>query len=440
MVEKTSFLFSLFNNLGSAKIDYFVLGSYHGLPNDSGDSDIDIVVREENISKIEYIFQELSDSFNVILASYYENYNTKFFRFLGKDWGVQIDVFYKGLCYMGCQYYPIENLKPYVITHNNIVRALDWRKGFFVDFFKEIIHNGKAKEKYIKSVLESYSVDRGQCEQEVREIYGEKTAELIGRHLTVEGLKQISKSLQKELQRVVLAGRFGRIVSFRVKNALRLLQKRPGYVLVVEGTDGSGKSTIINHITPILNECFHDSIIYRHLRPHAIPDIGVLLGKKKAVKEGTVCPDPHSKKSSGLLGSILRWLYYMIDYTIGYLKVVWPQIHTKSKVFIFDRYYYDYYIDQRRSRTNLPHWVLRLGESFVPKPDLILCLGGDPQKIYARKPETSLEEVERQTKTLLKFCNNRKAAKWIDTTLPLEDSCVASMNAIYETMSNRFKI
>lgn len=70
----------------------------------------------------------------------------------------------------------------------------------------------------------------------------------------------------------------------------------------------------------------------------------------------------------------------MMDYTFGYAKSVYPKIATKAKVFIFDRYYYDYYIDQRRSRTSLPQWVLRFGEIFVPVPDLILCLGGDPKK------------------------------------------------------------
>ena len=42
----------------------------------------------------------------------------------------------------------------------------------------------------------------------------------------------------------------------------------------------------------------------------------------------------------------------------------------------------------------------------IPKPDIILCLGGDPEKIYNRKPETSLEEVTRQTSALKDFCNN----------------------------------
>ena len=108
-------------------------------------------------------------------------------------------------------------------------------------------------------------------------------------------------------------------------------------------------------------------------------------------------------------------------------------------MFIFDRYYYDYYIDQRRSRTSLPHWILRFGECFVPKPDLTLCLGGDPKKIYERKPETSLQEVERQTIVLRSFCKKRKRTVWIDTTLKPEKSIQIAKEAIVKMLTPRFK-
>ena len=209
--------------------------------------------------------------------------------------------------------------------------------------------------------------------------------------------------------------------------------------MVVLGTDGSGKTTIIDAITPWLNECFHHGVIYNHLRPNVLPDLGVLLGKKEKSENPIVVSDPHAEKPSGLMGSLVRWGYYMLDYTIGYLKSVYPVVHTKSKVFIFDRYYYDYYVDQKRSRTSLPQLILRLGELFVPRPDLILCLGGDPQKIYERKPETSLEEVSRQTRALRKFCDKHNNAVWIDTTLLLDETLGSAKAAIMGMLTPRFK-
>jgi thymidylate kinase len=74
----------------------------------------------------------------------------------------------------------------------------------------------------------------------------------------------------------------------------------------------------------------------------------------------------------------------------------------------------------------------------VPKPDLIICLGGDPHKIYERKPETSIEEVTRQIDALNTFCMKKKNAVWVDTTQPIEKSVNDVMAAIVEMMSKRF--
>jgi len=219
--------------------------------------------------------------------------------------------------------------------------------------------------------------------------------------------------------------------------------KKNFFVIVVEGTDGSGKSFIIDHITPRLEKMTGEKVVYNHLRPHWLPDIAVVLGKRKKLKEGQevkVVSDPHAGKQSGFAMSLVRWGWYMLDYIFGFLKKVWLPTHSKSKVFIFDRYYYEYYLDQKRSHVKLPNWVVRVGEFFLPKPDLILCLGGDPEKIYARKPETSLEEVKRQTAVLKDFCDKRKNAVWIDTTVKPEESIEAAMQAITAMMSKRFKI
>ena len=440
-MNKKEFLTSFFSRLNGEGVDYFVYGSYLSLPDDTGGSDIDMVVSEQDFPKVRSVFRSLTEGTDVSLVSFYANANAKFYRFLffPQSFGVQIDIFYKGLCYKGVEYYPMRLMRERVITYNDI-KVLDIKKGYYVDYIKEVLHLGRAKEKYLKAFLAEIDTDREYYRKELTNLYGAEVARLVFDNLTEEKQKNIQKPLQHLLQKAVLQGKQLRS-SWRTLTLLkRLFGKRPGYVIVVEGTDGSGKSFIINSVTPILNEAFHNGVVYNHLRPNAIPDLGVLLGKKEKEEGVTVCSDPHGQKQSGLVGSLVRWGYYMIDYTLGYLKTVWPQIHTKSKVYIFDRYYYEFYLDQKRSRTNLPQWVVKLGELFLPKPDLILCLGGDPAKIYARKPETSLEEVTRQTNALRAFCNQRPNAVWVDTTLQPEESISLAMGAIYNMMNKRFEI
>lgn len=439
-MNKKIFLSSFFTKLYNEEVDYFVYGSYLSLPYDTGGSDIDMVVSEIDFHKVENILDELTNNTGVSLVSYYANANAKFYRFLSfqESFGVQIDVFYKGLCYQGIEYYPIQLTRNRIIDYRGI-KVLDIKKGFYVDCLKEILHLGKAKEKYIKAFVEEVNSDRNYYSNELSKLYGDKVSELFLNNLSDDKLPSVTKKLQKMMIKRITKGHHLKRFWLRLLLLKRLFGKRPGYVIAVEGTDGSGKSFIINSITPILNEAFHNGVVYNHLRPNAIPDLGVVLGKKKKDEHVTVCTDPHGKKQSGLLGSLLRWGYYMIDYTAGYLMKVWPQIHTKSKVFIFDRYYYEYYLDQKRSRTNLPNWIIKVGELFLPSPDLILCLGGNPEKIYTRKPETSLEEVKRQTLALKKFCNERNNTVWIDTTLQPEDSVKAALEACHKMMSKIFK-
>lgn len=205
--------------------------------------------------------------------------------------------------------------------------------------------------------------------------------------------------------------------------------------IVVEGTDGSGKSYIIEHISPQLKNHFVDGIVYSHLRPHYLPDIAEIFGRRKKREEGgghVEVTDPHAGKPSGIITSLFRWSYYMIDYTYGYYKKIWLPYKTKNSIIIFDRYYYDYYIDPIRSKTSLPQWMLEVGEWFIPKPDLILCLGGNPEIIYSRKPETSLQEVTRQTNKLKDFCSKKKNAVWIDTTLDPAETIDTALKSILQ--------
>ena len=336
-------------------------------------------------------------------------------------------------------YYPTIYLKQNVFLHNGIVKVLDYHVGYYLDFFKEVINIGKSKDKYVKGFLEEYTNNRCNREKELESLYGRSFTKTINENLSEIKLKKIIPDLRHQMIDWIHRNDCLQRIKIRIESFARIFHC-PGYVIAVEGTDGSGKSYIINTITPILNEAFHKGIEYRHLRPHVLPDLGILTGKKREGTNVAVVSNPHAQKPSGLLNSLVRWGYYMIDYTFGYMRLVWPQIHTKSKVFIFDRYYYDYYIDPIRAHISLPNQIFRFGEFFVPKPDLILCLGGTPETIYARKPETSLDEVRRQTIALQNFCKKRSKAVWVDTTLDPSDSVSTAMKSILSVMSKRFDI
>ena len=196
-------------------------------------------------------------------------------------------------------------------------------------------------------------------------------------------------------------------------------------------------STIINKISPILNQAFHKSIFYEHMRPNKLPSLAKLFGKKEEFN--TPVTNPHASSPSGLLGSLLRWLYYTVDYTYGFYSKVLPKKAIRCCVWMFDRYYYDYLIDPKRGKIKLPRWLLKLGQFFIPEPDMILCLGTNAESIHRRKPELTLIEVERQVVELKKFCDSHKRAVWIDTGEDIKTSSNDALNKIISMMSKRFK-
>lgn len=435
--SKEEFLHHLFAEFEARQLDYFVLGEYRSLPNDTGGSDVDIVASVNDTKEVLNQVITVALEKGAILASHYYNSHTEMFRFINDDWGVQIDVLKGGVFYKGIEYYPYQILKKHVISYNGI-RVVEEQFGFYVDFFKEIIYKAKAKEKYCVALLQVLTNDENNVRQNIESCYSVEVWDLITHNRSVDQLNNVGKCIHGALLRSLSTrGTLVTNILYDIKRFHRFFQPNPGYVIVVEGTDGSGKSTIINGMIPWMNECFHKSVIYNHLRPHLLPDIGVLLGKRKGEEQIAVVDNPHAQKPSGFFGSVFRWFYYLHDYTWGYLLKVWPKIKTRSYVYVFDRYYYDYYIDSIRSRIVLPRWILRFGEIFVPKPDIILCLGGDPKQIYARKPETSFEEVNRQTEELKRFSTQRRNATWIDTTQSVDNSIADAKKAILIVMSNK---
>ncbi len=205
--------------------------------------------------------------------------------------------------------------------------------------------------------------------------------------------------------------------------------------MTVMGTDGSGKSTIIDAICPVLEQSLHTKPLYEHLRPNLLPSLARVFGRP--VSEGPVT-NPHGSKPSGLCGSLLRLCYYTTDYILGYWLKVFPVMVKSPCLYIFDRYFYDYYIDPRRGRIALPHWIPKALGLLIPKPDIILCLGAEPQIVHERKPELPLAEIERQTQALRKFCEGNARAVWIDTGCSAEKSVDQALEAVTARMAARY--
>lgn len=432
------FLSRFFHGLSENSVQYCVWGNYESLPRSLGGSDLDLLVRAGSDKKFKQVLKACVESFGGSFISFYKTNNASHFRVAGLHdelpWGIMIDVIYDQFYYKDKVYLPEKWAWHFLSDHNGItVNELQF--SYIAGFLKELLHNGKVKDKYFYNAI-AVITDSDKYKAFLIDVYGKQFFELMRTEFSKDPSRIDLVRLRRVLKRSIGSCRYKVLVN-DFRNIRRLFLPAPGYVIAVLGTDGSGKSTIIENITPPLSDAFHKAVYYEHMRPNRFPSIARLFGGDDSFGDGPVT-NPHGSSTSGFFGSLLRWAYYMLDYTIGFFLKIYPKKTIRSCVWIFDRYYYDYLIDPRRARIKLPRWVLKTGQFLIPEPDIILCLGADAHAIHQRKPELSLAEVGRQGNELKKFCASSKRAVWIDTAKSVEESSHDALRAILGMMSKRF--
>lgn len=441
---ETPFLKDLFAEFNKCKIKYSVLRNYETLPNHTGGSDIDMVVGHKSWSTSHRLLYEIAEKNGGKCIAQLQACRVLDLAFCGKHngqwWGVRFDTFtYIGT--NGCDILPASDFLSHSFSHNHVCVAHK-DDAALLSFLKEVIGAGKDTKKYRSEACKALLNNQAYYSRVLNDYFGQKTWEkdilplIEGKNKNLTAAKSTLR--QKGRMRFF---RFHPIISLQRTVAERWyklvrLIKTPGFAIAVLGTDGSGKSTIIERLTPLLEAALHNKIRYEHMRPNLLPSIARIFGRKNS--SGPV-KNPHASTPSGFAGSCLRLAYYSLDYILGY----WLKVHKdKAKqtcLWIFDRYYYDYLIDPYRGRISLPRWVIKTVSLFIPKPNLILCLGADPAVIHQRKPELTLVEVERQVRELKKFCRETKRTVWIDTDCSIEQSVDQAMEAITSAMANRYK-
>lgn len=436
MINK--FLPDLFENLNSQNIKYCVWGNYEFLPVHLNGSDLDIVVKEKHKDIFKSILKKCIRKYNGRIISYFNTNHSEHFRILGindsDSWGILIDVMYEQLYFYGNVYLSNYWIWNFTSKHKNIiVNHLGF--SYLAGFLKELLHNGNIKDKYFLNSISEIQKNQKLYEHFIISSYGENFFNTLLFELK-KPKKEINLNLlRKKLKNNVIKSKWVFLINFISK--LKRLFNQPGFTIAFLGVDGSGKSTIIEYIKPTLNNAFHKAVYYEHMRPNKLPSIAYLFGKKENFNNPV--NKPHEGKASGFVGSLFRLLYYLLDYTIGFYLKIWPKIATRSCVWIFDRYYYDFLIDPLRSRIKIHKWIIKLGQLIIPEPDLILCLGTNANSIHKRKPELTLNEIERQVLELKIFCETHQKAVWIDTGKDIAISSEFALDLIIKMMSKRFE-
>jgi len=167
--------------------------------------------------------------------------------------------------------------------------------------------------------------------------------------------------------------------------------KPTGTFVVFLGPDGTGKSTISRAVEESLARVYRH-VWHFHWRPGLIPK---LSKKRETSIELGIGAHPPRESKYGAIVSVLRYIYYLVDFTLGYwLIVYWKKAQTT--LVIGERWYHDVIANPARYGFCLPRWILKFCGYVVPKPDRIFQISADPALIHQRKDELTVEEIAEQ--------------------------------------------
>ena len=427
------FIESYFNLLSSNGIDYGIMRNAEEVA--TGDAhDIDICIQALRMQDAENLLSQqahhLGWKLHLSTGSPNDRINIKTYNYYYEDaakqeiYIVHIDVF------------PTFAWKGYeLISNNSLLKNLKRDTPYHriscetesvCNLFIRLLYNGKIKEKYKSQIYKGFLEGKTGVRKLMNGFLSDKLSDDIYAHVInknwdiIENLRnKIVRDIRKHTKRHLL---------LYLKYLFSKAFNRKGIIIAFQGTDGSGKTTIIKGIERTLGRTFsNDTLNYYHWRP------GFIKSEKRLDTNGNVVSNvqPHTECPCNKITSLIKMLVYTVDYILGYWFKVYRQA-AQGHLVVFDRYYYDFYMDKARYRLNIGNWIIRLLHLFIPKPDITFVLLGDAEKIHARKNELPLEEVQRQIDLL-------RANKRLFASPVVVDVCRSIPEVVYTVSSNILK-
>lgn len=436
------FLEQLSNN----GIRWFILRGYEDLPNANPSKDVDIMVEVGQEKKACKLLKEVFSEFG--LKYFYSVTYGHAHCYLGMELATQFSIhidLIEGYISKGYEVFTFDELYQHVVLYNGMNVLDDLMNGIMLVVYKIFgYHHAKLKP--------AYQADIFKAQQEYPEEFQNILLKIAGDRL---GIKLNDLIAQKDFDAVVaLEPKFTKALkkyTFKIRpwstirySAEFLWQKvsriifnykKYAKTFAVMAPDGTGKTTFLEVLLKELNFYYvndeNDNRFHvYHFRPSILPNLGAVGEKTGVMKQDTDFTNPHRSKPANPFSSLIRISYYTLDYIIGWQKCVRNDVHY-DRYSVFDRYSYDFIVDPRRTRLNLPENIRTFFVKLTPQPGIVFVLNAKPETVYARKQELPLKEIERQAKMYKKVAeSNKKRFVMIDAEQKPEEMAEQAIHYI----------
>src|SRR3989339_1024234 len=422
--------------LEKRNIPYAVLGDTTGYPHEIH-SDIDMILLPEDYKNCIDIIREFTEhTCSVLVQLLQHEFCASYFVLAWKDKNKKLSFIALDIC---SDYYRIG--KPLLRAvdllkntnaeadkgHQHLFKTLSPEMEFIYYFIKKI-DKGTLNETQFEHLQKQFVKCPELCIKNLEIFWPAETARDIGLWLkdnrfsillnSISGLKnQIKKNAGSSFMDLF------REASRKIK---RVFQPT-GIIIALLGPDGCGKSTLGAMLQKELAPAFRGIRCF-HLRPY-------FFSFKKI---GPTAPvyDPHAQKPRSAIASALKLIYFLLDYVLGFIFVLYP-LKARSHLILFDRYYHDLMIDPKRYRYSAPMWLAVLIGYLIPKPDLFLVLDAPARIIQSRKQEVPFSETERQRNAYSNFTHWGSQHIVLNTDRSIEETASEINDAVLKFMNKR---
>lgn len=405
--EQAAALASVIEALNHSGIPWLVLRNYEGLPEINRSKDVDLGLEKRNISRAGKIIADAlaRHGFDRVFTLDFQYVRClTFFNVRGANVAsMKIDLL-DGFVWRGAQLFEFENLYSSRVPYRNLFVPSEVDDGVML-WMKPLLTGGIVKERYTDNIRRVSTSHPLQFRERLNCAFSRSMADEVwplieqGRLLeTVPYKTRLAHAAWRQAARQAPARTLAASLEHVYSEIARRSRRNPASLLAVVGPDGVGKTTFIELLQSELARVLvkdRDDIEVKHFRPHILPNIKELLSGRKYDASSEEFSKPHRAAPASAPSSLARLAYYWADYLLGYWLVNRRKC-ARGKVMIFDRYFYDFVVDPRRSRINLPKWLRTLFLRVTPQPDFVFFLDCDADTVFARKQELELEEISRQ--------------------------------------------
>ena len=298
-----------------------------------------------------------------------------------------------------------------------------------------LIYTGKVKEKYRPAIAAGCQAEPAAATDLFARTYGSTLARFLvmaAAQERWEALEAATRALRHTLVLRQLIRHPWRTLVSLLADARRLagrFLRPPGLTVVLCGADGSGKSTAARAVMDGLSGTFPpQKVRHFHWKPP-------LFSARRQAARGPAT-DPHALPARHPAVSLCYFGFHWLEFLLGSHLCLRP-VTFRGGLVLIDRYYYDFFVDQRRYRLSVPLFIVRLGHFFLKKPDLVVLLDAPAEVLQRRKQEVPLAETERQRVAYRELVQGFPNGRVLDAAQP-PDKVGADLNrAILDFMAQR---